>query len=65
MAGMSTKQRSTWMTTSQVCEYLGVSPDTFAKWRGKRQSPPARRLPNGQLRFRADLVEVWMEGLAA
>jgi len=62
---MDTNTRAKWLTTQETCKLLQVSPDTFAKWRAKRVGPPARRLPNGSLRFREDLVLDWLDGLAA
>lgn len=60
-----TQTATQWLTTPEVCDLLQVSADTFAKWRAKRVAPPARRLPNGSLRFRLDEVEDWLEGRAA
>jgi excisionase family DNA binding protein len=53
------------MTVEQVCEYLGVSRDTWDKWRTKGTSPKARRLPNGSLRVSEDDLAVWVEELVA
>lgn len=60
-----TRTLARWLTTKEACELLQVSPDTFAKWRGKRVGPPARRLPNGSLRFREDEVLAWLDDLVA
>jgi len=51
------------MTVADVCEALEISKDTFQKWRSKGTTPPARRLPNGQLRFDARDVVDWMDTL--
>ena len=53
----------TWLTVADVCEQLGVSRETFDKWRAKGKSPAARRLPNGQLRFDERDVADWMDSL--
>jgi len=53
----------TWMTVADVCKALDISKDTFQKWRTKGTTPPARRLPNGQLRFDARDVVDWMDTL--
>lgn len=60
---MATTTQPKWLTTAQVCELLEVSPSTFAKWRTKRVAPQAKRLPNGELRFREDVVFDWLEAL--
>jgi excisionase family DNA binding protein len=56
---------SAWLTTSQVCDYLGVSASTYAKWRMRGDGPPARRLPNGQLRIHRHDLEAWLKSLPA
>ena len=61
----TSKTATRWLTTQETCELLQVSRDTFAKWRGKRVGPLARRLPNGTLRFREDEVLDWVDGLVA
>ena len=60
---MSTATQPKWLTTQEVCDLLGVSYDTFAKWRGKGTAPRSKRLPNGSLRFRSDWVDDWMDDL--
>lgn len=47
----------------EVLEILNVSRDTFNKWRHAGKSPPAYRLPNGSLRFRASTVYEWLDQL--
>ena len=53
------------MTVEQVCLYLGVSRDTWDKWRSKGTGPKARRLPNGSLRVREEDLAAWFEQLVA
>ena len=60
---MSTKTSPKWLTTTEVCERLSVSYDTYAKWRGKGTAPRAKRLPNGSLRTREDWLDDWLEAL--
>ena len=55
--------RDELLTTAEVLEILGVSRDTFDKWRAARKAPPAYRLPNGKLRFRRTDVETWLQEL--
>jgi predicted DNA-binding transcriptional regulator AlpA len=54
-----------WMTVDQICEDLGISRDTWDKWRAKRTAPPAKKLPNGQLRISIGDYEEWLMTLEA
>lgn len=56
--------RDPLLTAKDLIEMLGVSRDTFDKWRHSGRGPTAYRLPNGKLRFRRSDVEKWFEGLA-
>jgi predicted DNA-binding transcriptional regulator AlpA len=51
------------LKVSEVLEILKVSRDTFDKWRHAGKTPPAYRLPNGSLRFRASTVYEWLDQL--
>ena len=49
------------LTTSEVREYLGVSEDTWNKWRGKGTGPAMIRLPNRELRISEEELAAWLE----
>ena len=49
-----------WLTTSEVCERLGVSYHTWSKWRQRGCGPRASKLPNGELRVREDWLHDFM-----
>lgn len=51
------------LTVTDVLEILGVTRNTFDKWRRSGRGPAAYRLPNGSLRFRKSDVEAWFEDL--
>lgn len=51
------------LTVTDVLEILGVTRNTFDKWRRSGKGPVAYRLPNGSLRFRKSDVEAWFENL--
>ncbi len=47
-----------WMTVDEVCVELRIARPTWDKWRQRGCGPPAKRLPNRQLRIhRDDLAE--------
>ncbi len=52
-----------WLNLNEVLELLGVAKSTFMEWRARGEAPPAKKLPNGRLRFRRDDVEAWLDGL--
>jgi hypothetical protein len=54
-----------WLTVSEVLVELGISEDTWKKWRLRRVAPPAKRLPNGSLRIRRGDLDRWLDGLDA
>lgn len=53
----------TLLTVVDLLEMLGVTRNTFDKWRRSGKGPVAYRLPNGSLRFRKSDVEAWFENL--
>ena len=60
---MADNKASTWMGITEVLDELDITRSTFDKWRARAVGPPAKRLPNGQLRIkRCDLAE-WMDQL--
>ena len=48
------------LTVAETCDYLGVTRDTWTKWRAKGTSPAAIRLPNGSLRIPAEELASWL-----
>lgn len=52
-----------WMTVDDILDELGISRDTWNKWRGRRAGPPMKRLPNGSLRIRRTDFDAWLDGL--
>jgi len=53
------------LSVEEVCRQLGVSADTWYKWRAKRITPRLIRLPNGSYRVRAADLAAWLETLEA
>ncbi|MEV6811807.1 helix-turn-helix domain-containing protein [Micromonospora sp. NPDC051296] len=51
------------LTIADVCDDLGISRSTFYDWRAKRKGPPARKLPNGEIRIERRDYETWLESL--
>ncbi|PSK64869.1 hypothetical protein B0E53_03172 [Micromonospora sp. MH33] len=51
------------LTIADVCDDLGISRSTFYDWRAKRKGPPARKLPNGEIRIERRDYETWLETL--
>lgn len=49
-------------TTDDVARELQVSTDTIAKWRSKRQGPPAVKL-GSLVRYRPADVAAWVDAL--
>ena len=47
------------LTTREVAELLGVSPDTVLRWT-TRGELPGLRLPSGALRFSEEALERWL-----
>lgn len=57
------KTNDALLTVVDLLEMLGVTRNTFDKWRRSGKGPVAYRLPNGSLRFRKSDVEAWFENL--
>ena len=51
------------MTVRQFCMAVGVSRDTFYRWRQLGNAPVAHRLPNGSLRIARANYEAWLDTL--
>jgi excisionase family DNA binding protein len=51
------------LTARRVADLLGVSPETVLRW-VRTGKLPALRLPSGQIRFREDEIDRWLEGRA-
>ena len=46
-----------WLKTSEVCDLLGVTEMTLAKWRARGCAPSYIRLPNGDLRYSQESLD--------
>ena len=53
------------LTVEEVCRRLGVSADTWYKWRARRITPKLIRLPNGSYRVRTKDLAAWLEAREA
>jgi predicted DNA-binding transcriptional regulator AlpA len=51
------------MTVKAVCKLLGISPDTFYRWRQLGKAPHAILLPNGSLRIAMSDYRQWLDSL--
>jgi predicted DNA-binding transcriptional regulator AlpA len=51
------------MDVRAFCATVGVSPDTFYRWRQLGTAPHAIRLPNGSLRITQADYETWLAKL--
>jgi predicted DNA-binding transcriptional regulator AlpA len=52
------------MTVAEFCSKVGISRDTFYKWRQiPGAAPLARKLPNGSLRILGSDYIAWLDGL--
>jgi len=49
------------LTVAYICEDLGIARSTFDDWRAKGKGPRCMKLPNGQIRVRRDVYELWLE----
>lgn len=52
-----------WLTTQEVCDRLGITPDTLSKWKARGCAPAWKRLPNGSHRYNEDLLNQYMNNL--
>lgn len=57
---MPTKALPTLLTVAEVCDYLGETKNTWAKWRAKGIGPVVIRLPNGSLRISEEELIKWL-----
>lgn len=48
------------LTAREVAETVGVSPETVLRWT-RRGELSAIRLPGGQIRYRADDLDAWLQ----
>jgi excisionase family DNA binding protein len=48
------------LTTREAAEMLDVHPGTLLRWSRAGKVPAAVKLPSGAVRFRPDVLEVWM-----
>ena len=51
------------MTVKAFCRTVGVSPDTFYRWRQLGKAPAAFPLPNGSLRIAMSDYRAWLGSL--
>jgi excisionase family DNA binding protein len=51
------------LTARGVADLLGVSTETVLRW-VRTGNIPALRLPSGQIRFRENEIDRWLEGRA-
>ena len=54
-------RRREYLKIDLVCEELGISRDTFYKWRAKGIAPRCTKLPNGELRVCRDDLDMWLD----
>jgi hypothetical protein len=58
-----------WLTVAEILQILAdehgrpLPRRTWQQWRSDGRTPPAIRLPNGQLRIRRADFETWLAGL--
>jgi excisionase family DNA binding protein len=48
------------LTARELAAYLDVSPETILRWT-RRGELPAIKLPGGAIRYRAEVVDQWLE----
>lgn len=51
-----------WLTERQAAEYTGLARGTLRNWRAYGLGPKATKLPNGSIRYNAEVLEQWMLG---
>ncbi len=54
-----------WLTADEVSDAISVPAETLRGWRRKGVGPRFAKLPNAQVRYRADQVETYLSKLAA
>ena len=54
-------RQSKWLKLKEVLEQIGVSRSTFDMWRAAGTAPRTYILPSGQLRFKQDEVDAWLD----
>ncbi|MFI0470942.1 helix-turn-helix transcriptional regulator [Saccharopolyspora sp. 5N102] len=54
-------RRREYLSIAGLCSELGISRDTFYKWRVKGTAPRCTKLPNGELRICRDDLEMWLD----
>jgi predicted DNA-binding transcriptional regulator AlpA len=57
-------RQSKWLRLKEVLEQIAVSRSTFDMWRAAGTAPQAYVLPSGQLRYKQDEVDEWLESRA-
>jgi predicted DNA-binding transcriptional regulator AlpA len=62
MAG-NVRELAALMTVPDILAVLGISRDTFYKWRQTGKGPHCFPLPNGELRCRLSDFAVWLDKL--
>lgn len=55
------KIKESLLTTQQVAEIIGISPDTIARYRRQGNGPKYLRLGNNLIRYRRSDVEEWLD----
>lgn len=53
-------RRREYLSIPDLCAELGISRDTFYKWRARGAAPRCTKLPNGALRILRDDLEDWL-----
>ncbi|MEV6234943.1 helix-turn-helix domain-containing protein [Saccharopolyspora shandongensis] len=54
-------RRREYLNVDTLCSELGISRDTFYKWRAKGTAPRCTKLPNGELRVCRDDLDMWLD----
>jgi predicted DNA-binding transcriptional regulator AlpA len=52
------------LTAREFAAQLGVSTGALLRWTRAGNVPPAVKLPSGAIRYRPELIEPWLDGLA-
>ena len=59
-AAAAKSRRREYLSIADLCDELGITRDTFYKWRAKGAAPSCTKLPNGALRILRDDLENWL-----